>query len=475
MASIAEYHALTAHRRGHITGRVPFQENRPAPFKRYADAPVARVAEAETPDVPLDRAAQNQPAQNPADLPAKLLACCGLAAGISQAHTLPSGRVFHLRTAPSAGALYPSELYVAVQDVIGIDDGVYHYSPLTHHLGRLRAGQPFARAGDGPMARFLVSSIFFRSAWKYGPRAYRYCLLDAGHLVQNLLLATAMHGLVGRPDYDFDDDAANAMLGVAPHLEGCLAMVHALGCDRTTPWADPPRPTLTDLPGHSRCAPRPDAPPELLDAHRATASFARCPLPRRPGPEGEFAPLPEPVVPASAASTIMARRSRRDFVPRQVAARDLIDILGLLGRPPEPDCAGVTTIGLLTGAESGLTPGRHTLHQTPPAVSLDAPGLFLSRSARVCLDQGWLENAALHLTLTADLDGLARHCGPRAYRYAHLEAGRLGQMTCLGATAKRMGVCGIGAFFDQEAATLLDLPQGHALLYLVAVGRVLTP
>jgi len=475
MASILDYHALTAHRRGQITGRVPFQENRPAPFKRYPDAPVARVAEADIPDVPLDRAAQDAPRPDQADLPALLLACCGLAAGISQARTLPSGRVFHLRTAPSAGALYPAELYLVAQNVIGLDDGVYHYSPLTHNLSRLRAGLPFAAAKDRPMVRFLVSSVFFRSAWKYGPRAYRYCLLDAGHMVQNLLLATAMHGLTGCPDYDFDDDAANAVLGVDPHLEGCLAMVHVLDCDRNTPWADTPRPTLKDLPVHSRCAPRPDAPPELLDAHRVTASFARCPIPRRPGPRGEFTPLPEPMVPASTASTIMARRSRRDFVPRPVPARDLTDILGLLRHRPEPDCAGVTATGLLAGADSGLTPGRHTLHHTPPALSLAAPGLFLARAARVCLDQGWLENASLHLVLTADLDGLVHRCGPRAYRYAHLEAGRLGQMACLGATAKRLGACGIGAFFDQEAATLLELPRGHSLLYLVAVGCVRNP
>ncbi|WP_285907102.1 SagB/ThcOx family dehydrogenase [Pseudodesulfovibrio pelocollis] len=479
MASIADYHALTSHRRGHITGRVPFQENRPAPFKRYPDGPVARVVEAEPPDVPLDRAAQNAPRSGQADLPALLLACCGLAAGISQARTLPSGRVFHLRTVPSAGALYPTELYLVVQNVIGLDDGVYHYSPLTHSLGQLRAGSalagPRGEGGGGPMARFLLTSIFFRSAWKYGPRAYRYCLLDAGHMAQNLLLATAMHGLDGRLDYDFDDAAANAMLGVDPDLEGCLAMVHALGCDRATTWAAPPRATLDGLPGFSRCAPRPDAPPELLDAHQATASFARCPLPMAAGPDREFTPLPAPVVPASAATTIMARRSRRDFLPRPVPARDLTDILGLLCRSPGPDCSGATTTRLLAGPDSGLTPGRHHLHQTPPALSLTAPGLFLARAARVCLDQGWLESASLHLTFTADLDGLLARCGPRAYRHIHLDAGRLGQMACLGATAKRLGACGIGAFFDQEAATLLDLPQGHALLYLVAVGCVRNP
>jgi SagB-type dehydrogenase family enzyme len=488
MASILEYHQLTSHRRGHITGRVPFPENRPAPFKRYPGAPAPGAGEVETPDVPLDLAASAAPPPDTpavADMPGRLLAVCGLAAGISQARTLASGKVFHFRTVPSAGALYPTELYVAVQNVSGMSDGVYHYSPLLHSLSRLREGAVFARRAAGaaakspaagpPMVRFLITTVFFRSAWKYGPRAYRYCLLDAGHMVQNLLLASAIHGLAARPGYDFDDAATNAMLGVDPAMEGCLAMVHALGCGPDTAWTVPPRATLDDLPGFSRCAPRPDSPPELLDAHRATASFARCPVPRPDGPAGEFTPLPEPVVPASTATTIMARRSRRDFVPRAVPGRDLTDILGLLCRAPGPDCAGVTATTLLAGPDSGLAQGRHTLHRVHRALSLASPGAFLAKAGRVCLDQGWLENASLHLAFTADLAGLASRCGPRAYRYAHLEAGRLGQLACLAATAKRLGACGIGAFFDPEGADLLDLPEGHGLVYLVAVGCVRNP
>lgn len=96
----------------------------------------------------------------------------------------------------------------------------------------------------------------------------------------------------------------------------------------------------------------------------------------------------------------------------------------------------------------------------------------MQQSARVCLDQGWLANCALHVVFTADLEGLHRHCGPRAYRYAQLEAGRLGERVYLSATAKRLGACGIGAFFDQEASNLLSLPSGHALLYLVGVGPI---
>jgi SagB-type dehydrogenase family enzyme len=481
MTTILDYHEQTSHSRGRVTGRPPNQENRPMPFKRYAGVPTLTAgAGTDLPDVPLDQAmlgAAGTALSDRADLPGLLASTCSLAAGISQARKLASGAVFHFRTVPSAGALFPAELYLAVQNVSGMDDGVYHYCPILHSMSQLRAGPVFVPAGSErtPMARFLLTAVFFRSAWKYGARAYRYCLLDAGHMAQNLLLATAIHGLGGSLDYDFDDAALNAMLGLDPTLEGCLAVVHTLGCDQTTAWAPPPRATVDDLPGFSRCAAKPESPPELLDAHRATASFARCPSGRQPEPPGEFVPLPDPEFPASTAATLLARRSRRDFVSRPTPARDLTDLLGLLCLDQGPDCTGAVHAGFLADHNSGLTPGRHALLRAHRATTLLASGSFITKSARVCLDQGWLDTATIHLTFTADLAGLVRRCGPRAYRYAQLEAGRLGQLAYLAATAKRLGACGIGAFFDREAATLLALPEGHELLYLVAVGCVRTP
>ena len=62
--------------------------------------------------------------------------------------------------------------------------------------------------------------------------------------------------------------------------------------------------------------------------------------------------------------------------------------------------------------------------------------------------------------------------GPRGYRYALLTAGRLGERLYLTATALGLGCCGIGAFYDQEAADLLGLNPDSKMLYLVAVGPV---
>jgi len=101
-----------------------------------------------------------------------------------------------LRTAPSAGALYPLELYVAT------GEGVHHYSPQGHRLavlspddvrlGLWEAGLEQDALREAP-AIIIVAAVYARTEGKYGPRAERYVHLEAGHAAQNILLqATAL-------------------------------------------------------------------------------------------------------------------------------------------------------------------------------------------------------------------------------------------------------------------------------------------
>ena len=92
--------------------------------------------------------------------------------------------------------------------------------------------------------------------------------------------------------------------------------------------------------------------------------------------------------------------------------------------------------------------------------------------AQVCLDQMWLANAGLHFLFLTNLDTLDQTWGSRGYRYAMMSAGRLGERLYLMSSAFGLGCCGIGAFYDQEAAELLELDEGNYLLYLVAVGSI---
>jgi SagB-type dehydrogenase family enzyme len=121
------------------------------------------------------------------------------------------------RTAPSAGGLYPLEVYVATAD------GVDHYHPREHALEPLISSdlrEPLARAGLGQEALhrapaiFVIAGVYARTAAKYGDRAERYVELEAGHCAQNLLLQTVALDLAAVPVGAFRDDDVAALLGL---------------------------------------------------------------------------------------------------------------------------------------------------------------------------------------------------------------------------------------------------------------------
>jgi SagB-type dehydrogenase family enzyme len=121
------------------------------------------------------------------------------------------------RTAPSAGALYPLELYVVSAD------GFYRYRPEGHQLLQLaqedlrsavwQAGLQQDALRDAP-AVFLIAAVYQRTADKYGERATRYVDIEAGHAAQNLLLQAVALGLGGVPIGAFHDDALGTALSL---------------------------------------------------------------------------------------------------------------------------------------------------------------------------------------------------------------------------------------------------------------------
>jgi len=130
---------------------------------------------------------------------------------------------YEFRTAPSAGALYPIETYVVINNVLDIATGVYHYAIKEHALEELELGdfriEITKAALDQDMCLkaavvFIWSAIFNRCKWKYGQRAYRYIYLDAGHIAQNLALASTSLGLGCCPIAAFYDDEVNKIINV---------------------------------------------------------------------------------------------------------------------------------------------------------------------------------------------------------------------------------------------------------------------
>lgn len=147
-----------------------------------------------------------------------------------QGSTARSGS-YLLRTAPSAGALYPLETYVAVRRTEELEEGLYHFDVAGFQLEKLRCeavGEELAEAALGQRfiaaaaVTFVWTAVFRRNMCKYGHRGMRYIAMDAGHACQNLLLAAEALGRGACPVAAFFDEEINRVLAVDGEEESAL-------------------------------------------------------------------------------------------------------------------------------------------------------------------------------------------------------------------------------------------------------------
>ena len=142
-----------------------------------------------------------------------------------------------LRTAPSAGALYPIEIYVVVNNVKKLEKGIYHYNTYSHALEQIKKGN-FRRkitkatleqemAGESAIT-IILTSIFDRVCHKYGDRGYRYAYIEAGHISQNVYLQATSLKLCSVSIGAFIDDDVNSLIGVDGKKESAVYL-HAIG------------------------------------------------------------------------------------------------------------------------------------------------------------------------------------------------------------------------------------------------------
>src|SRR5690242_14486058 len=169
----------------------------PDPFRHYEGVPVL--------DLPADPPVPGERAQSGAALLSQLLY---YSAAISTSKRVPStGYRYALRVNPSSGNLHPTEFHFATRGMQDWPDGLYHYRA-SSHMAEQRALGEFVTSladTDAPIV-FVLSTIAWREAWKYGERAYRYCLLDAGHAWQALALAARAIGCESLTVGHFTDD-----------------------------------------------------------------------------------------------------------------------------------------------------------------------------------------------------------------------------------------------------------------------------
>lgn len=167
-----------------------------------------------------------------------LAALLRLGYGATGPAPLEAGGRFLRRPVPSAGGLYPLEIFVLAARVADLAPGIHRYDPVGDGLEEVRPG-PWADAAAGVFytwpfvaeapAILCLAAVFGRTQKKYGPRGYRYILLEAGHVAQNLCLGATELGLATLCMGGYRDGALNRLIGLDVPAEG---VVYALGLGR---------------------------------------------------------------------------------------------------------------------------------------------------------------------------------------------------------------------------------------------------
>lgn len=136
-----------------------------------------------------------------------LWACQGISGSVSFQNEGKTVTI-DLRTAPSAGALYPLEVFIVVSRVEGLEAGIYHYQPdgktQDHSLVRIQSGDKGYELSQAALGQdciknaavsFVIGAYVERTSKKYGERAEQYVLIEAGHAGQNICLEAQAFGI----------------------------------------------------------------------------------------------------------------------------------------------------------------------------------------------------------------------------------------------------------------------------------------
>ncbi len=127
------------------------------------------------------------------------------------------------RTAPSAGATYPLEVYLVSGNVQSLAAGIYKYNPKKHELIKVSDGDVRAKLADAALVQtfvaaasidIVIAAVYERTTWRYGDRGIRYVHIEVGHAAQNICLEAVALGLATVPVGAFHDDRVKSVLGL---------------------------------------------------------------------------------------------------------------------------------------------------------------------------------------------------------------------------------------------------------------------
>lgn len=464
-------------------------ENQPIPFKEYKIGTVIDLKEYLNDD---NHALTWQ------RLSRLLLCSYGLTAKMATMYGPP----VYLRSAPSAGGLYPAEVYLIARGNQMLPAGLYNYQVQTHSLVHFWQNQVWQdlqtacyhhRSLQRTEIALITTGIFWRSAWRYDDRAYRRIFLDTGHLLGNIELAGALNDYRPHLIGGFQDEKLNQLLYLDSDQEAVLTVIPladlrkpeenfpaslpALASGIAEEYPDLPDGDLLSYFHRATCINQPTRP--TLSEKLSLKDKYNFPFCLKVSTKTNPMDWGENLIDLE--TTILNRRSTRAYTGAEIEFDDLKALLHFTYQPQDyldqgldlsPDYFDLNLIQTFIAVSGviGLEDGCY--YYAPQTQELRQIRFknFRRELHYLCLGQELGRDAAAIVFHTADLQEAVSKYGDRVYRYLHMDAGHLGQRLNLAAMELDLGASGIGGFFDDQVNEVLGIPTDEAVIYITTLG-----
>ncbi len=379
-----------------------------------------------------------------------------------------------------------------------------------------------------PPLVICLTNIFWRESWKYQSRAFRYCQHDTGHAICSLMMAAAALGwqcevvcefpdeaLLEILELDNSDERPMVLLLLRPFEERKADTNHEQESTGSSAQSVSDEPVLSSVKAGvpNKLSDTQIIYPKIDEVYRATCLSAdewlhrrqdRC----RQSSADNYSLVPDRFQPNSAETVsltefdnesfptrpfhqiVRSRRSAVDMDGRQrtslsrLASMLTVSTKGFLSEfcTPRSDMHN-TTGGAYRSAEylihlytyvhrvDGLLPGLYYFHRDSSALHMVKEGSQQQVAKFVSCMQDIASDGCFAVSMVANFNRAFHRFGERAYRYVHHEAGFIGQLLYLSATALGLEATGIGCFLDDEVNHHAELPPGFEVVYNFTVGR----
>ncbi|MCC5665681.1 SagB/ThcOx family dehydrogenase [Nostoc sp. CHAB 5784] len=349
-----------------------------------------------------------------------------------------------LRVNPSAGALYPTEVYVQVRGIEGMVNGIYHLEVENNCLTLI-----YELIDDGlenyiiPGKSingfiFLISCVYYRSSWKYQNRSIRYCFLDSGHHLGAIAASAFLHNRDIQLIFEFDKLALNSDLGFEnkEFITACAVSGELQDKKIRRLRLKVPFVSGTDYFKSNQF---------IEDAYQATtlqkSRQQKLEYPQFGFDKDKFYQV------------VWNRRSIRRFRKESISQEDYLYIVQQLEQSIPTENYEEIEIYSVVHRVEGMTPGLYK------GTYLVKTGNFTEKTGYLCINQAIAKDSAVTLFFVSDYLN---------YQTAMQIAGFLGQRLYL--TSNYLGIqcSGIGAYYDDETQELLETNKD--VLYGMVIG-----